>query len=144
MRTTRSLTISHIIRLGGSSRPPDADPPGRPLPHVDRRNNTRLWKHYLPRTTVAGGNDGYYITCVSIRLLKSGKPFSTSSHWQRLLLLLPFLHLDKLWFTWCVHQCRDPRSTRRARKKLVTKDLNHYDNLDFMSFEFVIFKYFFF
>ena len=29
----------------------------RQKPPVDRRNDTRLWKHYLPATTVAGGNN---------------------------------------------------------------------------------------
>ena len=39
-----------------------ASPHHTPLPHmpplpVVRRNNTRLWKHYLPTITVLGGND---------------------------------------------------------------------------------------
>ena len=76
MRTDCSLTISRSIRRGVSAlcRPPwmlparpwmqipprhvtsvarwEASPPPPP---VDRRNDTRLWKHYLHATTVAGG-----------------------------------------------------------------------------------------
>ena len=75
MCTSRSLTVSRSIRLGRSAQPPpnpapppgtpstyrmqappgcrhphpsDADLPGcRPPPYADRRNDTRLWKHYL-------------------------------------------------------------------------------------------------
>ena len=30
---------------------------GKPPPTVDRRNDTRMWKHFLPTTKVVGGNN---------------------------------------------------------------------------------------
>ena len=51
---------------------PDADPPGcrpprrqTPPAPVDKRNDTRLCKHYLPATTVMGGKKkSYRVTCL--------------------------------------------------------------------------------
>ena len=37
--------------------PLDADHPWLQSPPVDRRNDTCLWKHYVPATTDAGGNE---------------------------------------------------------------------------------------
>ena len=36
---------------------PGGMPGGAACPHMDIILDTRLWKHYLPATTVAGGND---------------------------------------------------------------------------------------
>ena len=51
-----------------------------PPPSVDRRNDTRLWKHYLPATTVADGNESQKLNqakgtwtqtrCLAISLFK--------------------------------------------------------------------------
>ena len=87
MRTARLLIVSCSIPCisgggGGSAQPPlmqnpspmqtpgcrlpaGCRPPGHVTcdacweanPLVDRRNDTRLWKHYIPATTVAGGNE---------------------------------------------------------------------------------------
>ena len=51
-----------VSASGSSGRPPSPHPssPHTPLHHtlsVDRMTDTRLWKHYLPATTVAGGNN---------------------------------------------------------------------------------------
>ena len=89
MPTTRSLTPSRCIRRGGGGaegmRARGMCMPGaRHSLTVDRILDTRLWKHYLPATTVAGGKN--------TKAVKNDRPLS----------LLGVCKMDSLRVCMCV------------------------------------------
>ena len=78
MRTTRSLTVSRIIRLGGSAQPPRYSgcglPPPPPPPPPWTEGMTQVCENItLPQTSFVGGNyDNYVIFLQEIVLKNTG------------------------------------------------------------------------